>query len=208
MGRYILAVFTCLVLFGALSSQSAADPSGPIAAMMNTPATVFDVFLSDMYQESKCYRGWFGNLRNSDGRNMANLCMTSINYKFDDDVIVMHFFIGSRNKKMKGFDHANLETKKFIMTGIVKQLAKEVGVAKNRMGLEYGMIQTTPIRYGWADKRFNEAAAIKQIAARTVIDLVTDTDGAVFTVTRNQHGVITFKSDKSYTLPPPLPSVR
>jgi hypothetical protein len=82
------------------SSQAMAEPSKPISAFMEAPASAFDVFILQLFEQSKCYRGWFGNTA---AEKESDLCMTMIDYNFNDNLIIMNFSVRDSHEKMKGF---------------------------------------------------------------------------------------------------------
>lgn len=190
----------CMALVAALlftSIQTHAEPSKPISSMMNTPSSVFDVFLFQLLEQSKCYQGWFGNRK---GEDKANLCMTTIDYKFDDNLVEMNFFVEEKYEQMKGFTTANETQKKAILINILNDVAQSVGVesrGEGQLDFRLGMIQMTPIRHGWGTKGFDDKAVKEEIANRTVIHLRANIDGFVYTATRDHHGKVSFGKEKS-----------
>lgn len=179
-----------------VSTHTMAEPSKAISSMMDTSSSVFDVFLFRLLEESKCYRGWFDNREKND---KPDLCMTSIRYKFDDNLIEMNFFVWERHKGMKGFATGNDQQKEKILKNILSGVARSVGVEPidgRLSNFRFGIIQTTPIRHGWSTKGFDEELAREEVANRTVIHLRTNVAGFVYTVTRDHHGKVTFEKPK------------
>jgi hypothetical protein len=52
--KNIFQLFVTLAAFAPLMTSDAAEPSNGISKLMKTPATVFDVFLFRLYEQSKC----------------------------------------------------------------------------------------------------------------------------------------------------------
>jgi len=184
-----------LIVIGLAVTHAAAEPSRPIAKMMDTPASTFDVFLFRLYEQSKCFQGWFGNRKNDD---KPDLCMTTIKYKFDDNFIVMNFIVREKYEKMAGFRSSSDKQKESMLKALLSDVATSVGVEPQ--GTRLGMIQLTPIREGWSTKAFEETETREEIANRTVIHLRANIGGFVYTVTRDHHGNVTFDKEKT-TIP-------
>ncbi len=173
-----------------------AEPSKPISSMMNTPSSIFDVFLFQLLEQSKCFQGWFVNRKKDD---KPDLCMTTINYNFDDNLIEMNFFVEERYKDMKGFASGSDSLKEKILKKILNDVAEYVGVesiVEGQSSFRFGMIQLTPMRHGWGTKGFDEKSAKEEIANRTVIHLRANVGGYVYTATRDHHGKVTFEKSK------------
>lgn len=98
-----------LITFFLIASIAYAEPSQPISKMMKTPASAFDVFLFQLYEQSKCSQGWVGN---QDKDDRPDLCMTMINYNFNDNIIEMNYVVTLKHKKMAGFKSATDKKKK------------------------------------------------------------------------------------------------
>ena len=192
---------TChMILLAAMlfaSIDAYAEPSKPISSMMDTPSSVFDVFLFQLLEQSKCYQGWFGNRTAQD---KTNLCMTTIDYNFDDNLVEMDFFVEEKYEDMKGFSKSGEAQKEAILKRILSYVAQSVGVesrGQDKLNFRLGMIQMTPIRHGWATKGFDDKAVKDEIADRTVIHLRANIEGFVYTATRDHHGKVTFGKEKS-----------
>ena len=61
----------------------------------------------------------------------------------------------------------------------------------------FGLIQNTPIRYGWSASELDEAAVKAEIARRTKLTLHTHHSGFHYAITRDQNGKVSFNRDKS-----------
>jgi len=179
-----------------ITTQAAAEPSKPISAMMDTPASVFDVYLFRLMEQSKCHQGWFGN-----SKDRTKLCMTRIDYHFDDNLIEMNFFVQERHEKKESIRTATDKQKEKILNSMMSDLARSVGVDSDieidGKIILFGMIQLTPIRHKWSNTRFDEKAAKEEIAKRTIINLRTLVEGFIYTITRDQHGKVTFTKKES-----------
>ncbi len=179
-----------LIIFFLIASIAYAEPSKPISKMMKTPASAFDVFLFQLHEQSKCYRGW---TENQDKDDHPDLCMTTIKYDFDDNIIEMHYFVTLKHKKMAGFKSATDKKKEEILKKVLADLAPLVGVEVSSMAFKFGMIQLTPIRKGWGTKDFDESEIREEISKRTVIHLHSKFDGFSYVATRNHNGEIFFE---------------
>jgi len=191
-----ICVFTSALL---VNAQTIAEPSKPISSMMDTPSTVFDMYLFRLLEQSKCNQGWFGNREKDD---KPDLCMTTIEYQYADNLIEMNFFVQERHEKMKGFTSASDIQKEKILKNILIEVAQSVGVVSRgdgKLNFRFGMIQMTPMRHGWGTSSFDEEVARDEISDRTVIHLRSNVDGFVYKATRNHHGKIMFEK-KEFSL--------
>ena len=68
--RELISIFAGLLL---ISSTAHSEPSKPISALMDAPASAFDVFLFQLHERTKC-QSWFGN------KDQPDMCMTTIKY--------------------------------------------------------------------------------------------------------------------------------
>jgi len=192
MWFFYLIVFTL-----AVPTHAVSEPSKPISSMMDTPSSVFDVFLFQLIEQSKCHKGWFGNRYKT---QKTDLCMTTIDYKFDDNLIEMNFFVEEKYKDMKGFIKGNEEKKESILKTILNDVAISVGVevrGEGPLNFRAGMIQMTPIRKGWNTKTFDQDSAKNEIAERTVIYIRANIGGIIYTAKRDHHGKVSYEKEKS-----------
>ena len=182
------------LLFILLSSKSRAEPSKLIAQAMTSQTSAFDFFLFKIEEQSKCYRGWFGNSKN---KSAEKPCLTTLNYNFDDNLIKMNFFIDETNEKMIHFKTSNDKKKEAILRDVLSSIATSLGV-EEWDGMKIGMIQMTKMRNGWSKEGFDESKVKDEIAERTVILVTADIkDGFIYRVTRNHHGKVLFEKNKN-----------
>lgn len=189
--------FIPIVILASLIGTVSAEPSRHISALMQTPASTFDFYLYRLYDQTKCFHFFESPVLEE---NKPNLCMTNLEYQFDDNLIVMNFFVRENYKHMSGFLNSSEEKKKDILKTIMADLSKDIGVAsrdKDNPGFRFGLIQMTPIREGWKTKEFDEYEVREEIANRTVMHLRTNIAGFVYTLTRDQHGKLTYQKGKA-----------
>lgn len=180
--------FVLLILFCFYAS---AQPSPLIEKMISTPVTVFDLFVDKLYSEASCSNDFFG-IENWENKN--DICMRTIEYNYDDNLIVMNFTIRDNNQIMKGFDISNQKEKNNILKKCMTYLSEIVGVQPNENDhTRFGLIQTTDIRHGWGTKDFDDSILKNEIANRTVIYLRTSHNNITYVIKRDQHGVITIE---------------
>lgn len=175
-----------------LATNAPADPSKPIRSAMSTPASIFDLFILQLWEQSKCFQGWFGN---SADRN-KELCMTTIDYDFDDNIVEMNFLISETDTKIKGFKTANEKRKEQILTAALKELAISIGVESidEKIG-RFGMIQFTPMRRDWKTDDFDADTVKDEIADRTVIHLRVKNEGFIYKASRDHRGKINLSKE-------------
>ena len=183
-----------LLLVVTFTSQSQAEPSKLIAQMMTTQTTNFDFFLFKLEEQSKCYRGWFGN---SKDKNAEKPCLTTLDYNFDDNIIKMNFFVDNTNEQMTRFSSSSDKDKEVILKAVLSKVAVSLGVEEAN-GMKFGMIQLTNIRNGWSQKEFNESDIKEEISKRTVVTVTANIkDGFIYRATRHHHGKVFFEKNKS-----------
>ena len=135
----LAAAILGIALTYSLCSPSHADPSKPIRALLEAPASAFDVFLFTLHERSKCYQG----AGVSDSKPRPELCMTTIDYNFDDNVIEMHFLVSQKHPAMHRFAAADDAGKRKILDERFKELVLQVGVGGPN-DVFFGLIQNTP----------------------------------------------------------------
>ena len=116
-----MRLWNCIYIFVGMiliTSQGVSEPSKPISSMMDTPASVFDVYLFRIWQKLEC----------NDVQDIAP-CMVRIEYQFDDNIIEMTFRILVSDDQMKEFETATDNQKENILINILGNLAIDVGVA-------------------------------------------------------------------------------
>lgn len=188
-----------MTLFAAMlftSTYSFAEPSKPISSMMDTPSSVFDVFLFSLFEQSKCASGWFNRTADDD----ANICMATINYDFNDNLVEMNFVVREGHEEMQDILNSGEEQKEVILKELLLDTAQKAGVEGWGDRGKLGMIQFTSMRHGWGAPSFDEELAKKEISDRTVINLRTNIDGFLYTATRDHHGRVTIEKEKSSIL--------
>lgn len=182
-----------LTLFLAVSPLTVAEPSKPIAKLIGTQASAFDFFLFRLHEQSRC-TSWFDGDTES-----PKLCMATIDYIFEDNLIEMHFVVDEDYDGMKDFNQASAQRKETIMKEILHELAKELGLAPiiEEIPVKMGLIQMTPLRYGWSTNDFDENKIKDEIVNRTALYLRANDGKYVYTTTRNQHGKIAYDVKES-----------
>ena len=188
-----------IIIFLLIVPLAHAAPSKLISKMINTPASVFDIFLFQLYNQAKCIEGQYFEDR---GNPRSPLCMYSIYYDFDDNIIEMNFLVSSKSTKMAGFKYATDNRKEKMVREVLDYIAILVGVEKRPKDLsdsEFKMIQTTLIHFGWATKDFDEDEVRKEIARRTRISLsVSDAYPFAIEISRDHQVKIFYEKRREY----------
>ena len=173
-----------------LGGNAYSEPSKQIDVLMHTPASAFDLFLFQLFERTKC-QTWFGS------KDQADICMTTINYDFDDNLIEMNFRALETYEHLKGFKAAPEKQKIELMKSSLTQLASSVGLTKASAGFRYGMIQSIPIRHGWSTKSLNMKEVKEEIVKRTVLFLHFTYSGKTYKAKRDHHGKVSVEAKKS-----------
>ena len=84
------------------------------------------------------------------------------------------------------------------MRNVMREVAESIGVEPwyGAEKIKLGLIQSTPIRYGWEKSDFNETAFKEEISDRTEINIVSNDGEKLYTIKRTHHGEIIFKVEK------------
>ena len=191
-------LITIAALATMMLGNGAAEPSKGISTLMKTPATVFDVFLLRVYEQSKCpHQVWFG----VPSRPISSdVCMTSIEYSSYDNLIVMNFAVGNDHVKLQAIADTNDREKELVLKALISEVAQSVGTEpRGSIKKRFGMIQLTPIMADWSNSGLNSTEVREEIANRTVIHLRLPTgptgDGTYIT-SRDQEGKVTFGKEE------------
>ena len=170
-------------LLGLLTSaQLLADPGPQIARMMQTPATAFDLFLLRLYEGAKC-----NNLVKNTNAEEADLCLTSIDYDADANVLTTFFRVYPGAEAMDDFVNLEAEDRKQILLQLLDNTVRRVGALDT-----WGLLHSTPISYGSNAGNNDEKAFRAALAARTTVALSTSYSGVVYVATRHFDGSIKY----------------
>jgi len=183
MLRAAVLVLVALALFPAVGRG---DPSPPIAQMMDTPASAFDLFLLDLQEQMK-----------SDAP--PGLQLTGLYYEFTDNLLFVTFGLRQDSFTWNRF-WASKTGREAVLRENLDILTKRVGVeplTQGGRGKLFGWIQFVPIRHGWANKAIDEPSVRKELSERTVVELSADDftgrEDARYLISRDQHGKVTFE---------------
>ena len=169
MVRYFISLLLSIFLVCGIAY---ADPSRPIAKAMETPVSVFDMFLYEISERfsDELYR---------------------VRYDFTDNLITIEFTINKDHSTVKGFKEANEEQRKKILTKAVDSFGILLKLTINNF----------QIRHGWQAEDFLEQEFRDEVSKRTVISVTLDDyekDPVVFyTAKKDHHGNITYKTGTS-----------
>lgn len=184
---------SCIMLSGALlmiPMSIIAAPSPGIRALLETPASAFDVFLHQLYVASNGPT-YFG------GPNMKEqIRIFKIDYDYASNLISISFHIGTDHRLMRGFARRDIKGKKNILLNAAVDIAISLGLEARNKNIRYGLIQSLKIRNGWTSNAFDENQVKEEIANRTVFELVYAWEEKnLYRVRRTQSGDYEFSMD-------------
>ena len=159
-----------------------AQPGAPIMAMMQTPASVFDLFLFRLYEEAKC-----NTVVQNNNSEEADLCMSTLKYDSERNILSVFFRVRPAALSMEDFVDQEAEGRKQIMLQLLENTAKRVGAIDS-----WGLLHSLPIAYGPLAAAADEKLFRSELAKRTATRLSTSYDGKVFVATRHQDGRIEY----------------
>jgi len=122
--------------------------------------------------------------------------MTTLEYSFSDNLITMNFFVKPNEEAMAGFTNADEAMREVLLVSVLQDICEDVGVIPmypDLPELSFGLIQTTPMRYGWKTDSVDEMEIRAEIAKRTKINLRATVRDTTYCAGRSQHGDISFK---------------
>ena len=129
-----------LILIGILFALPAlAAPSGQIARMIQAPASTFDMFLFRIYEAGKC-----NNVVKNSNSDEADLCLSSIKYDADTNVLSTFFRVLPATEAMEDFVEQDTDGRKQIMLKLLDNTVRRVGALDS-----WGLLHSTPISHGW-----------------------------------------------------------
>ena len=175
------------LLFGLLLVQQVfAQPSPQIENMMQTPATVFDMFLFRLYEAAKC-----NNVVKNSNADEADLCLTSIGYDADKNILSVFFRVLPWAEIMDEFVDVEPAERKEIMLKLLENTARRFGAMDS-----WGLLHSTPMSHGWQGSAADEKSFRAELAQRTVISLSTSYSGIVSVAKRNADGTMKYFTSK------------
>ncbi len=178
--RLILA----LVLGCLAPAVGAADPA--IARMLASPASVMDVFLLRLYEAGKC-----NNVVRNDNADEADLCLTTLDYDTERDLLNAFFRVLPAAPIMDDFVDLDADGRKEILLQLLDNTARRMGAIDT-----WGLLHSTPVAYG-GDVDADAIRAFRAaLAARTTVAVVTSYDGVVYRATRRFDGEIEYFQSK------------
>ena len=173
-----------LILTLACPGLSLAAPDAAISRMMQTPASLFDLFLFRLYESAKC-----NNVVRNDNVDEADLCLSTIAWDADAEILSVFFRVLPAAEAMDDFVDEDEDGREIIMLNLLHNTARRVGAVDS-----WGLLHSTPIGHGPALDKAAEKAFRTALAARTKTALSTSYDGKVYVATRHADGVIEFVS--------------
>lgn len=150
--------------------------------MMQTPASAFDVFLFRLYEAAKC-----NQVVRNDHLEEADLCLSSLRYDAEGNVLTAYFRIWPGAFAMDDFVDVDADARKEILLGLLDTTAQRFGAVDT-----WGLLHNLPITHGWKSEDAVEKAFRGELARRTTTVLSTSYDGIVYIATRHYDGRIEY----------------
>ena len=169
-----------------LGQPTFAAPGPQISQMMQTPASAFDMFLFRIYEAAKC-----NNVLKNNNADEADLCLSSIKYDIDDNILFAYFRVLPAAEAMDDFTEQDNAGRKATMLALLENTAKRVGALDS-----WGLIHNIPISFDLNMSNTTIKAFRAELAKRTATTLTTSYDGVVYTATRNHNGTIKYLTNQ------------
>lgn len=177
MKKVLIILLSILV-----AQQVLAEPGPAIAKLIQTPATVFDMFLYRFYESAKC-----NNVMKNNNSDEADLCLSAIKYDADKNILSIFVRVLPGAEAMDDFVAEELDERREILLTLLDNTARRVGVVDT-----WGLMHSIPISHGWNGSQADEKAFRAELAKRTTTILSTSYDGAVYIATRHHDGEIEY----------------
>jgi len=176
-----------VIFFSFLFAQQVlAGPSPQIAKMIETPATALDMFLFRLYEAGKC-----DNVLKNSNSDEADLCLSSLSYDADKNILSTFFRVLPGAEVMDDFVDEEVAGREVIMLNLLENTARRVGAVDT-----WGLLHSTPISHGWKSSAAEEKSFRAELAQRTTTAVSTSYDGVVYIATRHQDGTIKYSTSK------------
>ncbi len=169
-----------------LAPQVLAAPGQQVSRMMQTPASTFDMFLFRLYEAGKC-----NNVLKNNNSDEADLCLSSIRYDADKNILATFFRVLPGAEAMDDFVDQEPDARKQTMLALLENTARRVGALDG-----WGLLHSTPISYGLNISTADEKSFRAELAQRTSTALSTSYDGVVYVATRHHDGAIEYFTSK------------
>jgi len=169
-----------------LSQQTFATPGPQISQMLQTPASAFDMFLFRIYEAAKC-----NNVLKNNNSDEADLCLSSIKYDADDNILFTFFRVLPGAEAIDDFIEQDTAGRKAAMLSLLENTAKRVGALDN-----WGLIHNIPFSLDPNMSKTTINAFRAELAKRTATTLTTSYDGVVYTATRSHDGIIKYSTNQ------------
>ena len=150
--------------------------------MMQTPASVFDLFLFRLYESAKC-----NNVVKNNNADEADLCMSTLSYDNEANILTVFFRVLPAAQVMEDFVDQEAEGRKQIMLQLLENTAKRVGAIDG-----WGLLHSLPIAFGPLPADIDEKSFRGELAKRTSTRLSTSYDGSVYIATRHHDGRVEY----------------
>ena len=177
-----LAILFCLLI----AQQAFAAPGPQTAKMMQTPATAFDMFLFRLYEAAKC-----NNVLKNNNADEADLCLSSIKYDTDTNILSTFFRVLPAAEVMEDFVDQDAGGRKEILLKLLDNTVRRVGAVDS-----WGLLHSTPVAYGRTGSVADEKSFRAELAKRTTTALSTSYDSVVYIATRHHDGSIEYFTSK------------
>ena len=175
------------ILLGLSTLNLKAEPSKIILQSITTPATVLDVYLFNMKENSKCHSTYWGYPK----KQKLDECVGGIDYSYADNTFTFYYVIFSDSKTSEYYS-SSMKTSKQIKEILRKALddaATTVGVKPVVNDFYAGLI-STPIHNGYSKKDFDVNEFHKEVRNRTIVKLTFWKNKKRYTAVRQHDGEI------------------
>jgi len=191
-------IFLFFILAFITPEMTRADSNYYINKMKAAPVSKFDLYIYKLSEILKCRNDRVSMIKTTRSKTP---CMTDIEFDANSNVLIMYFFVDSKNRDMRNFSAQNKKKKEKTMLKILKKLAVELGVEGQKVGdevIRLGTIQLTSVSYSSGDQSAGEHVEFySEIADITEINLITNIRSSVYKATRQKSGSYSYHVDKS-----------
>ena len=168
MKRIVISILMMLLMAGSVYSK----PSKPIADAIETPISVFDMFLYDL--ENECAE-----------KILDNQDIVNVMYYPEENIIFIYLFLSKRLGTLNDYlENNDKEQIKKHLRLLGKVYAAQLGLQND----SFGIIQNTSIRKRFQMKDIDEKKFKEEIIKRTVLKLSVKSKEKLYSLKRNHQG--------------------
>ncbi|MFT5112033.1 MAG: hypothetical protein ACI8P9_001356 [Parasphingorhabdus sp.] len=171
-----------LLLTALIFASAPGFANNPLEQAVANPVSLFDFFLYQFRQETKCKRLL------ADGLEPPILCLSNQIFDVKSNRLKLYFEEQSSSENLKGFAEFNDFEKEELLLRRIDRLANRIGVVN-----EWGLFYSIPVTIKNDASNIDADEFRKALAAITELHLNIALDGKIYNITRLADGSTSFE---------------